>query len=355
MCAAVLILRRSPRRSKKRFASWTPIFRVVSHELAHQWWGDLVTCGTWADVWLNEGFATYAEALWRESTGGFAALKSYMQDTLSGFQYGSWQGAVYDPVGQGFNLFDQVVYSKGGWVLHTLRGVLGDSLFFRCLGAYRQRYAGKSAITAELEAVVDSVSGTNMGWFFNQWIFCPGWPKYATRYTWTSDTLTLTIFQQQSLAWPTYRMPVRITTYSGPSTFVTTVRDSLRIQSFRWAAPLPPDSVVLDRDGWILKQIVPPPDAVGETPEPQAFRLLQNFPNPFNPGTFISFSIPHSSLVILKVYDVLGREVVTLLNEPKAPGRYTVPFNASNLSSGVYVYHLIFDGSRLSRKMLLLR
>ena len=114
--------------------------RTVSHELAHQWWGDNVTCGTWADVWLNESFATYSEALWRESTGGFLALKSYMKDTLDGFRFGSWQGAVYDPLGQGFNLFDQVVYSKGGWVLHTLRGVLGDSLFFRSLSAYRRTF-----------------------------------------------------------------------------------------------------------------------------------------------------------------------------------------------------------------------
>ena len=341
--------------------------RVVSHELAHQWWGDLVTCGTWADVWLNEGFATYAEALWRESLGGFPALKNYMQDTLGGFQYGSWQGAVYDPLGQGFNLFDQVVYSKAGWVLHTLRGVLGDSVFFRCLNAYRQSYAGKSAITTELRAVVDSVSGTDMGWFFNQWIFGPGWPKYASRYSWTPDTLRLTIYQQQSLSWPAYRMPIKVSVSSGQFTFFTTVWDSLRTQAFTMQFPLSPDSVVLDRDGWILKQIVPPPNSVGEAEGPGTFRLFQNYPNPFNPTTTIQFSLPPQatseaegrvgvgSHVVLKVYDVLGREVATLVNERRTAGRFTVPFDASNLGSGVYFYSLTFDGARLSRKMLLIR
>ncbi len=104
--------------------------KVVVHELAHQWWGDLVTCGTWKDVWLNESFATYAEALWAEQNGGREALRQYMHSALEHFYYGSWQGGPYDPEGQGFNLFDDVVYSKGAWVLHTLRGVIGDSLFF---------------------------------------------------------------------------------------------------------------------------------------------------------------------------------------------------------------------------------
>ncbi|MEK9139258.1 MAG: M1 family metallopeptidase, partial [Bacteroidota bacterium] len=259
--------------------------RVGSHELAHQWWGDLVTCGTWADIWLNEGFATYSEALWRESTGGFAALKSYMQDTLYGFQYGSWQGAVYDPVGQGFNLFDQVVYSKGGWVMHTLRGVLGDSLFFRSLQAYRQRYAGKSAITTEFKSVVDSVVGSNMSWFFNQWVFGPGWPKYASRFSWAQDTLALTIYQQQSVSWPTYKMPIRVRAHYGSTSTTYTIWDSLRTQMFRLPLTVSPDSVVLDPDGWILKQIVSPPASVGEGERPLTFMLFQNYPNPFNTST----------------------------------------------------------------------
>ena len=71
-------------------------------------------------------------------------------------------------------------------MLHTLRGVLGDSLFFRCLNAYRQRFEGKSAVTTELEAIVDSVSGADMNWFFDQWIFGPGWPEYAKRYSWAT-------------------------------------------------------------------------------------------------------------------------------------------------------------------------
>ncbi len=330
--------------------------RVVSHELAHQWWGDNVTCGTWADIWLNEGFATYSEALWREFTGGPDSLKSYMRDTLSGFQFGSWQGAIYDPLGQGFNLFDQVVYSKAGWVLHTLRGVLGDSLFFKSLVAYRQRYAGKSAITNELKAVVDSVAGQDMSWFFNQWIFGSGWPKYASRYTWSQDTLDLTIYQLQSASWPTYKMPIRVCAYYGTNSTAFMVWDSLRTQSFYLPLSVAPDSVVLDPDGWILKQIVSPPVSVGDNEQqPTTFRLFQNYPNPFNPTTNIRFRISDFGFACLKLYDMLGREVATLVNETKLAGEYSVTFDASHLASGVYTYRLTSGGSILTKKMLLLK
>jgi hypothetical protein len=282
-----------------------------------------------------------------------------MRDTLAEFQWASWQGAIYDPVGQGFNLFTRSVYSKGGWVLHTLRGVLGDSVFFRSLRAYRQRYAGKSAITTELKAIVDSVSGTDMSWFFNQWIFGPGWPKYASRHSWTQDTLTLTIYQMQSALWPTYKMPIRFWIY-GQQTIYAIAMDTARIQSFKVPLSSAPDSVVLDPDGWILKQIVFPPNSVGEDGRPLTFQLFQNYPNPFNPTTNIGFRISDYGFVSLKVYDVLGQEINTLVNEAKPAGEYTVSFDASNLASGLYFYKLTLtesNGTMLSsvKAMLFLR
>lgn len=329
--------------------------RVVSHELAHQWWGDDVTCGTWADIWLNESFATYSEALWREHLGGSDSLKKYMRDTLSGFQYGSWQGSIYDPVGQGFNLFDQVVYTKGGWVLHTLRGVVGDSVFFGILRAYRNKYQGKSAITDELKAVADSIVGSDMGWFFNQWIHGKGWPKYASRFTWGADTLSLTIQQNQQQDWPVYKMPIRVRAYHGQNHTDFLVQDSLREQTFWLPLNIQPDSVVIDPDLWILKQIVAPTDVAENNELPGVFRLDQNYPNPFNPGTHIQFHIGEAAKVSLTVYDVLGKEVETLVNEVKLPGAHIVAFDASTRSSGVYYYRLRAGKFTQTRTMLLLK
>ena len=347
---------------------------VVSHELAHQWFGDNVTCGTWADIWLNESFATYCEALWREHLYGFDSLKAYMRDTLSQFQFVSWQGAIYDPVGQGFDLFTRSVYSKGGWVLHTLRGVVGDSVFFNALRVYQKQYAGKSAITSELQAIVDSVSGSDMSWFFNQWIYGSGWPEYATRFMWNADTLSYTIQQNQDAAWSTFRMPIRVRAYYGTSHRDYLIQDSLRLQTFKLPLATQPDSVVLDPDGWILKQIVSFTDVVEGQGQPSAFRLDQNYPNPFNPTTTIRYSLALFSplprgegmgvrvRVTLKLFDVLGREVATLLNETKPAGEYRVEFDGASLSSGVYYYRLTArptshggDSYTATRKMLLLR
>jgi len=336
--------------------------RVASHELAHQWWGDDVTCGTWADIWLNEGFATYSEALWREHTGGQDSLKKYMRDTLATFQFVSWQGAVYDPVGQGFNLFDQVVYTKAAWVLHTLRGVVGDSTFFRILRAYRTMYQGKSAVTAELQAVADSMVGSSMAWFFNQWIYGRGWPKYGLRYSWLADTLSLTVQQQQDPTWPTFRMPMRIRAYHGAQYTDFLVWDSLRVQSFRFPLSVPPDSVVLDPDGWILKQVVPFTSVAELNGSPYEFRLYQNYPNPFNPTTVIPFSVESANgrmgdpvKVTLKVYDILGREVRTLVNENLPEGSYEVTWDATNMPSGVYFYRMTAGTFVQTRRMVLMR
>lgn len=315
--------------------------RVVSHELAHQWWGDLVTCGTWPDIWLNESFATYSEALWRERLGGFEALKSYMKDTLEHFFFGSWQGAVYNPIGQGFNLFDDVVYSKGAWVLHTLRGVVGDSVFFNILKAYRERHKFQSAVTSELQSVVDSVVGQEMGWFFDQWIYGQGWPVYSYRYDRTSDTAEVQVAQFQDISWPTYTMPIRLLLrYSDrPDSIVVVVNDA-RLQSYRIPLSGLLERIDFDPDEWILKQMLPWPLGVGEPNTPVIFGLSQNYPNPFNPVTNIGFRMSEFGFVSLKVYDVLGRKVATLVDGAMESGAHVVEFDASGLSSGVYFCRL---------------
>ncbi|GEM_PF-73096 len=331
---------------------YTTNTRVVAHELAHQWWGDVVTCGTWADIWLNESFATYSEALWREHLGGFPALQSYMRDTLQHFFFASWLGAIYNPVGQGLNLFDDVVYSKGAWVLHTMRGVVGDSVFFQILRAYRERWQFNSAVTSELQDVVDSVTSSDMSWFFNQWIYGRGWPKYSLEHFWTGDSLQILVRQLQSDTWPTYRMPLEVRVHHGYSSSDYILLDSLRIQWFAVPLSVSPDSVVLDPDGWVLKQVLPPPNSVAENGISGAFTLFQNYPNPFNPVTSVRFDTYKTEHVSLKVFDVLGREVVTLIEGKVNAGGHISTFDASRLSSGIYLCRLsTSSGSRTVRML----
>ncbi len=334
--------------------------KVVVHELAHQWWGDLVTCGTWRDIWLNESFATYAEALWEEQKGGRDALRRYMHGALEHFNYASWRGSLYDPEGQGFNLFDDVVYSKGAWVLHTLRGVVGDSLFFRILGRYRALYAGGNATTGDLRAVVDTVTGQSMQWFFDQWVYGPGWPMYAGTFSWSSDTLTVSVTQEQTPSWPTFTVPLQVRATNGVRDTMFTIVPDERFFVTRIPLSFSPTSIVLDPDSLVLKQSVVS-TGISEAPEqPSEFLLEQNYPNPFNPSTTIRFSIVDPQFTSLRVYDMLGREVAVLVDEQRPAGRYTVTFPAAGerspgLASGVYFVRLQAGGRVAVKSMLLIR
>ena len=338
---------------------------VVVHELAHQWWGDLVTCGSWPDIWLNESFATYSEALWRETLGGPVALRELMNGML-GFGNGSWTGAVYNPEGQGLYLFSDVVYSKGAWVLHTLRGAIGDSAFFRSLRMWRQLYSEKSAVTADFQSAVESVMGRDMSWFFDEWIYGPGWPVYSIASDWENGTLSLRIAQQQDQGWPTYAMPLQIRVYTGTRDTTLTVRDSLRTEDFRFAFSTRPDSVQLDPDGWVLYRAGTPISPPFGTGTPLSFSLRQNYPNPFNTSSTISYIVPGivsgtdaPSGVNLTVFDLLGRRVATLVDERQSPGEYLVRFDGSVRASGVYFYRLEIQGgggtATAVRKMVLVK
>ena len=340
--------------------------KVVVHELAHQWWGDLVTCGTWKDVWLNESFATYAEALWTEQNGGREELRHYMHSALEHFYYGSWQGGPYDPEGQGFNLFDDVVYSKGAWVLHTLRGVIGDSLFFSTLSRYRGLYAGKTATTEDLRAVVDTVTGRSMGWFFDQWVYGRGWPVYASAFSWAPDTLTIRVTQEQSTSWPTFTVPLQVRARNGLRDTLFAITPDARIYVAKVPLSFMPSSVILDPDSLVLKQIVTTAGVTDLPQQPAEIGLEQNYPNPFNPNTTIGYRVPGvtkgsgvwglgSSRVKLAVYDLLGREVAVLVDEQKPAGSYIVEFNGSGVASGVYLVRLQADGRTAVKSMLLIR
>lgn len=140
---------------------------MIIHELAHHWWGNSVTPKTWNDIWLNEGFATYSEALYYEKTSGFEALKSTMNSFKS--KIDSENGQILS--NPGTNLFSATVYNKGAWVLHMLRKEVGDSLFFVGLKAYYNDFKYKNAEIWDFKKVFEKISKQNLDKFFNQWIF----------------------------------------------------------------------------------------------------------------------------------------------------------------------------------------
>lgn len=188
---------------------------LTAHELAHQWWGDMVTCGTWGDIWLNEGFATYSEALWLEfkpgSTGTPALLAAMADRRPTAFG-----GSVYryDTTSVNAIFSSNYAYRKGGWVLHMLRHVMGDNAFFGMLADYRATFEYSTAITADLQAMAEGRYGAPLDWFFQEWVYEGGAPQWQT--AWRGINVggrryfELMLNQVQDLAYPTYAMPIDV-------------------------------------------------------------------------------------------------------------------------------------------------
>lgn len=136
---------------------------ILAHELAHHWWGNAVGPKTWDDIWLNEGFASYSEALYLEYKFGKESLKSAMRSKFGE----NFRGAIYNPA----NLFSETVYDKGAWVLHMLRNEIGDTNFFSSLRSYYERFKYGNASVEDFKSVCESVSNLSLDKFFDDWIY----------------------------------------------------------------------------------------------------------------------------------------------------------------------------------------
>lgn len=339
---------------------------LVSHEYAHQWFGDMITCATWADIWLNEGFATYSEALWYEKTGGYTSYKSDINASASSYlsQNPGWpmynpQWAITTPsTSELFNY--AITYAKGACVLHMLRYVLEDTaVFFNIIRSYASDttdFKHKSATTDDFSAKISTAAGQDLTWFIDQWVKQPNHPVYQNLYQFTDmgSGIWKVAFQakQTQTNTPFHKMPIvlKLTFNTGSDTLIRVMND-YNDQVFVYMFNRQPSSLTFDpNNDIVLKQGSTSPGLVNiNNPLLSGlvdFSLSQNYPNPFNPSTKISFTIPYSDNVKLTVYNQLGEKVDVLVDEFLTAGNHTVEFRAGDrLPSGIYYYTLISGSS----------
>lgn len=229
----------------------------IAHELAHQWWGDMITCRTWKDIWLNESFATYSEYLWLESKT--KDKKELKKKLISYERYTpDWNKAIYDPEGQGIKLFSGIVYQKGALVLHTLRSIVGDTCFFKILKEYINKFEYGYADTEDFIRIVNSVTRKDLRWFFNQYIYAKGWPKllYSTDYDNTTKNLKVSLEQKGNNDDFIYKLPLKIKINSKETLVKDIVFDGEnRTQHFDFSIPEEPVSVEINPEKQIFVQI----------------------------------------------------------------------------------------------------
>jgi aminopeptidase N len=269
---------------------------VWAHELAHQWWGDWVTCVDFRDIWLNEGFASYAEAEWEGRFYGQAKYDStiagHMADALAADA--SFRYAIYDPPTA--YTFGTTIYHKGSAVLHMLRRIIGDTAFYEGLQLYGTRNAYGNGTTRDVQHAMEDAWGQPLDWFFDEWVFAAGIPTYT--WWWRGDAVygapspgqtDVTLFVQQTQASaPLYKMPItfRITRSAMPDTIVTVANDAVSAQAFLVRVNGVATGAVIDPFNSILKRVVNGTVSAGMPPGmlTGAHLALRVTPNPAHGG-----------------------------------------------------------------------
>lgn len=229
---------------------------VISHELSHHWFGNLATAESWANLPLNEAFATYAEYLWREHNEGTYSADMHGLDDLN--QYIAESETKQEPLiryryTDREQMFDSHSYAKGGRVLHLLRRTIGDDAFFESLTLYLKRHRFKTAELSDLREAFEEVTGEDLNWFFDQWFLKPGHPVIKIEKEYRQGGVQLTVIQQQdSTKTPIYRLPVKVDLWvKGQKKSYDVVVDKAR-QVLNFTVEQRPDLIVFDADHRIV-------------------------------------------------------------------------------------------------------
>lgn len=315
---------------------------VVAHELSHSWVGDMITMRHYSHAWTKEGFATYCEALYFESLYGLTYYHTYM-NSMNVLTYALRQLYNIQPP------LDSAIYYKGAWVLHMVRHLIGDTAFFAGIRAYTNNPDLMYSVndTEDLRDAFESTSGMDLDWFFDQWIYHPGYPRLAQ--VWTSAPagggfdVTLYLTQTQTTG-PIFKVPIDIRIDTNQAREYFTIWDSLRTQSFTMHVQGTPTNLVIDPDNWLIKQVVSGADVADLGPRLSGGQVWSR-PNPFRPATTIGFSVPQEGPARLRVFDAEGRLVRTLLDGPAVPGEHQVIWNGRTadgapLPAGMYFFRL---------------
>jgi len=227
----------------------------ISHELFHQWFGDLVTAESWSNLTVNESFADYSEYLWREYKYGkddadkanYSAMRAYLfsdsqEKDLVRFYYKDKE-----------DMFDYVSYQKGGRILHMLRNYLGDEAFFKGLNLYLKTYQFGNAEAHQLRIALEQVSGKDLNWFFNQWYFGSGNPYLDISYGYDDSTKTAKVFIKQTQKDSTlFQLPLAVDVYNGSNKKRYNLWMKDRVDTFSFAVSSKPDLINVDADKIVL-------------------------------------------------------------------------------------------------------
>ena len=313
-------------------------FFLVTHELAHQWFGDHVTCGSWQDIWINEGFASYMEYVSAQQLLGQQAADDWMNHAMS-VALGKTSGSVFVPGERSTDpsrLFDNgLSYKKGAVLLHMIRHVLDDdALFFRVLKTYLGLYGNAVATGEDFRHVLEAESGMDFSSFFEQWYYGEGYPLYTVTWYQAGDSLYLRSEQRTtSPETPLFTMPFEVELYQADG---SVLRERLlqdeALELFSIPVGGPVQQVVFDPDNDLLKTV----SLIRTTPSEGSFSFG---PNPVNDLLYVEL-FHRGPIREITIYSYSGQEVLRITDPPNP-----VTLDVNRLASGPYLL-MLRDGTR---------
>jgi len=311
---------------------------LIAHELAHQWFGNKVTCGSWQDIWLNEGFASYLEGMVVEHLDGESDFVSWKQSKTSNITSVS-SGSLYVPASDANNsnriFSSRLSYNKGAMVVNMLRFVLGDTLFFQAINNYLNDtdLAYGYALSPDLKFHLEEVSGLDLTEFFNDWVYNQGYPKYTIQANnLASGQVKVTINQTQSHSSVSYfEMPVPVRLYANGGVYQDVVLDNTyNGQEYVLDIPFVVTNVAFD----VKKEIISRSNSAFLSDENFELEKLSIFPNPTKSN--LNLSLPNSiELESVKFYDLNGKMILETENQTS--------WDISEFSDGIYLMDIQTD------------
>jgi len=320
---------------------------LTAHELAHQWFGDYVTCGSWHDIWLNEGFATYSEALITEHIDGQSAFDSWKESANNQIT-GSPSGAVYVTDTTSINrIFDgRLSYKKGAMVLNMLRLKMSDSDFFQGIRNYLSVHASAYAKTPDLQLSMENQYGQNLQEFFNDWVYGEGYPTYNIDIVATGTPHQYQITVHQTSSHPSvsfFEMPLPFA-FGDANGLVhtTTLNNTYNGQQFTIDVGFTPTQVAFDPHYDIVK---------GSTTLNTTLSIQNSLSKSFsifpNPSDGLIHIINKNDVKInkIEIFNLIGKNIKTI----KKVGKH---IDLESLSNGAYLIKIYTDKGNISKEII---
>jgi len=323
-------------------------FYLICHELAHMWFGDNVTCSTWSDIWINEGFASYAEYLAAQYLDSYTEAQSHMADVHYSVMEQS-NGSIYIPFAQtndADRIFDgRLSYDKGSAIIHMMRFEMqNDSLFFNTLRNFQVAFGDSNATGDDFKNIAATTSGINFDDFFNQWYYGEGYPTYQITWNQTNDSLYFNSTQTTSSAvTPLFKMLMELKiTFAGGDTLIRWNQDA-QLTSFKIPFNKTPTAINVDPQNWVVDGPASVSVSVAETNHPAFFTLA---PNPCENRLLVSFPVQPEASATMIISDITGRTITEM------PASQYNQLDVSSFTPGLYIVTVQMSRDRFVQKFI---